>query len=51
MTNLEAADIIVEMFGRFAHLRFCSGKDVEGKFSEAVSLACMALKEKEPSSK
>lgn len=47
MTNLEAAASLVEMYGHLTKLEDHRGCIVAPEYAEAVSLAVMALKEKD----
>ena len=47
MTNLEAASSLIEMYGHLAKLEDHRGCLVAPEYAEAVSLAVMALKEKD----
>ncbi len=47
MTKLEAAAIVVEMYGKFAHNCLCSGKALDPKFSEAVAIVSLAMSKDE----
>ncbi len=47
MTKLEAANILVELYGKFTYECFARRQEPESKYSEAISIACMALKEED----